>query len=109
MKVSSVAEKSGWKVLVKGRDADIHGVFCGDLLSWVMGHGQPEQAWVTVQSHTNVIAVALLREFSCLILAGGAVLEEEALKRATEEQLTVLSSPDDAFECCRKLIELGLS
>ena len=38
-------------------------VRCGytcDLLSWVMAHGEEGMAWVTVQTHMNVVAVAVL-------------------------------------------------
>ena len=46
-------------------------VRCGytcDLLSWVMAHGEEGMAWVTVQTHMNVIAVAVLSEMACVIL-----------------------------------------
>ena len=42
-------------------------VRCGytcDLLSWVMAHGKAGMAWVTVQTHMNVIAVASLMEMA---------------------------------------------
>lgn len=109
MKLQQLIEKSGWEVLSAGDlEQEVSGGFSGDLLSWVMGHGEPQMAWITVQTHLNVIAVAMLREFSCLILAENAAIEEETLARAKEEGLTVLRSPLSAFESCRKLIEAGL-
>ena len=44
-------------------------VSCGytcDLLSWVMAHGTAGMAWVTVQTHMNVIAVASLMEMTAV-------------------------------------------
>ena len=49
-------------------------VKCGyscDLLSWVMAHGAESMAWVTVQTHMNVIAVAALHDMSCVIIPEG--------------------------------------
>ena len=41
-----------------------------DLLSWVMAHGCGDMAWVTVQTHMNVIAVAALLDFALRVLLG---------------------------------------
>ena len=57
------------------KEADLNKeVLCGytcDLLSWVMGHGQEGMAWVTVQTHMNVIAVASLMEMAAVIIPEG--------------------------------------
>ena len=86
-------------------------VTCGyvcDLLSWVMGNGEPQQAWITVQVHANVIAVALLREFSCIIVADGANVTDEFAAKAAAEELVVLESDMPVFESAKKLVELGI-
>ena len=108
MKVSEIVEKTGFKCLVEGEDVEVSGVYCGDLLSWVMGRGQPGQAWITVQSHLNVIAVAVLREFSCIILAEEAQFPEEVIERAKNEKLILLSSDLPAYETAIKLYEAGV-
>ncbi len=49
-------------------------VTCGytcDLLSWVMAHGKAGMAWITVQTHMNVIAVASLMEMAAVIIPEG--------------------------------------
>ena len=64
------------KALLEAEDltpevAEDREVTCGyvcDLLSWVMAHGDEGMAWVTVQTHLNVIAVAVLSEMACVIL-----------------------------------------
>ena len=108
MKVSEAAEKCGFTLIAQGEDAEIEGIYCGDLLSWVMGKGQPGQAWITVQSHLNVIAVAVLREFSCLILAEGAQFPPEVIERAKNEGLCLLSSDLPVYETALKLHETGI-
>ena len=57
-------------------------VCCGytcDLLSWVMAHGKKGMAWITVQTHMNVIAVASLMEMSAVILPEGITMEGPSL------------------------------
>lgn len=79
-----------------------------DLLSWVMAHGQQGMAWVTVQTHMNVVAVALLLEMGCVILPEGIQPEEAMLAKATEEGLPILSSEETAFALCAKMAALGI-
>ena len=52
-----------------------------DLLSFVMARGDAGMAWITVQTHLNVIAVASLHEFSCVIVAEGSAVEPETLAK----------------------------
>ena len=86
-------------------------VLCGytcDLLSWVMGHGQEGMAWVTVQTHMNVIAVALLSDMACVIMPEDIEMEEATLEKAKEEGICVLQSSKTAFELCALMSEAGL-
>lgn len=110
MTLKELIEQTGWQNLTPtaALDISVHGVYVGDLLSWVMGHGQPEQAWITVQGHVNVIAVAVLRELSCIIVAENAEIAQDMIERAKEEKIAVLRCKMSAYEACRKLIELGL-
>ena len=41
-------------------EREIDGVYCGDLLSWVMGKCPADAAWITIMSNQNVAAVAVL-------------------------------------------------
>jgi hypothetical protein len=110
MTVKELIEKTGWKLSTPSLDTEIpvDGAYCGDLLSWVMGNGEPQQAWITVQVHANVIAVALLREFSCLIVADGANVTPEFADKAAAEELVVIESNLPVYESAKKLVELGL-
>ena len=110
MTITELIEKTGWKLSTPSlsTDIEIKGAYCGDLLSWVMGNGEPQQAWITVQVHANVIAVALLREFSCIIVADDANVTEEFAAKAAAEELVVLESDMPVFESAKKLVELGI-
>ena len=86
-------------------------VSCGytcDLLSWVMAHGAAGMAWVTVQTHMNVIAVASLMEMAAVIIPEGIEMEETSLAKAREEGICVLQSGKTAFELCAEMARAGL-
>ena len=76
-----------------------YGYTC-DLLSWVMAHGDEGMAWVTVQTHLNVVAVAVLADMACVVLPEGIRMEDESLKKAGDEGMSVMSSPMTAYEIC---------
>ena len=71
-----------------------------DMLSWTMSHAKPATAWVTVQNHMNVIAVASLTECACVILPEGIQPETEVLEKAAAENVAVLSSLLSGFSLC---------
>ena len=93
-----------------GADLD-KDVLCGytcDLLSWVMGHGQEGMAWVTVQTHMNVIAVAALSDMACVILPENIEMEADSLAKAEEEGICVLQSPLSGYEICGRMHAAGV-
>ncbi len=86
-------------------------ILCGytcDLLSWVMAHGQEGMAWVTVQTHMNVIAVAVLSDMACVILPEDIQMEKESLQKAADEGMCVLRSPLSGYEICGRLHGAGI-
>ena len=87
-------------------DREIEGVYCGDLLSWVMGKAEAGNAWITIMSNINVIAVASLCDVSCVILAEGARLDEDAENAAKAKDINVLSSEKSAYELAVMLKEV---
>ncbi len=93
-------------------DTDVNReVSCGytcDLLSWVMAHGRAGMAWVTVQTHMNVIAVASLMEMSAVLIPEGIQMEEASLEKANEEGICVLQSRKTAYELCALMAGAGL-
>ncbi len=86
-------------------------VTCGyvcDLLSWVMAHGEEGMAWVTVQTHLNVVAVAALAEMACVVLPESIDMPEAILEKASSEGLCVLKSPLSAYAICGRMMEKGV-
>ena len=109
MKLSELVKCIDSTVLVEGNeDTEISCGYTCDLLSWVMAHGAPGMAWVTVQTHLNVIAVAVLSEMACVILPENIDMEQESLNKARSEGMAVLKSPLSAYEICGRLYAQGI-
>lgn len=108
MKLNDLIKETGWKHTGSHHEHDIKGIFVGDLLSYVMGHGEEGEVWVTMQNHINSIGVANLKDFSAIILIDHLEFDEESLRKAKAAHVAVLSSPYSAAETIRKLIEIGL-
>lgn len=90
------------------KSAEISCGYTCDLLSWVMAHGQAGMAWITVQTHMNVIAVASLMEMAAVIIPEGIEMEGPSLEKARDEGITVLSSQKTAYELCALMAASGL-
>ena len=92
----------------KGNENKITCAYISDLLSWVMAKGQRGCAWITVQTHMNVIAVATLHEMACVIFPESIQPEPEPLKKADEEGIAVIVSELSAYEIAGIMISHGI-
>ncbi len=79
-------------------DREITGGYTGDLLSWVMSRAKSGDAWVTIMSNVNIIAVASLTDASCVILCDGETPDREVISIANAKGVNVLVSDKPAFE-----------
>lgn len=77
--------------------------YVSDLLSLVMGNGKKDMAWITVQNHLNVVAVAALIEMGCVILVEGITLDPPVLHKAQEEGIPIIYTALSAYDVCVKM------
>jgi hypothetical protein len=101
--VKTLCEKTGLTPANRTEvpDREIESVYCCDLLSVAMGRTPADSAWVTVMGNLNVIAVSVLTDAACVILAEGAEIETRALEKAEQEEIWVLRSPQPVFETAK--------
>jgi hypothetical protein len=85
-------------VTVPDGGREVYGGYCGDLLSWVMGRAQQDNAWITIMSNMNIVAVASLSDVSAVILAEGVTLEQSVIDTASAKGVNILSSDKGTFE-----------
>lgn len=95
-------------VCVADPDREIEGVYIGDLLSWVMGRATENDAWITIMSNSNIIAVATLADVSCIILAEGVTPDAGVTESAMARGVNLLSTEESAYEIAKRLSGLGL-
>lgn len=95
-------------VTVPEPDREVSGAYIGDLLSWVMGRATEGNAWITIMSNINVIAVASLADVSCVILAEGVTLDEGVASTAALKGINVLSTEKSAYEIAKVLSDIGV-
>ena len=90
---------------VEDGEREITGGYTGDLLSWVMGRAVSGDAWVTIMSNINVIAVAQLTDVACVILAEGVVPGEDLIAAAEMRGINLFSSEEPAFTLVGKIYQ----
>ncbi|HQL35529.1 MAG TPA: AraC family transcriptional regulator [Bacillota bacterium] len=110
MLVRDAGEKAGLKLLAgeAGTSRELKGVYICDLLSWVMAHASKGDAWITVQTHANIVAVAALLELGCIIVPEGVEVEEDTLKKAEDEGVAVYQSDLSAYGIAKELYRMGI-
>jgi predicted transcriptional regulator len=85
----------------------MHG-YCGDLLSEIMGNAPAGCAWLTVQGHQNIVAVAVLREMSAIIITGGQEPDEETIQKADQEGIPILRWPNSSYRLAGLIFGAGV-
>lgn len=102
--VKQASDRLGFKFAAGKNEEDkqITGVYICDLLSWVMGNAAEGSAWITIQGHINIVAVALLAGISCIIIAEGGDVDVATIEKADEEGVMILTSDLPAYEIARK-------
>jgi predicted transcriptional regulator len=100
MKVSEILTWKNTKLLAgKNNCAQlINGGYTSDLLSDVMGNADENMAWITMQTHKNVIAIASLKELACVIIVNNNKPSEDMIEAANNEGIPVIVTELSAFE-----------
>ena len=109
MKIKEICEKLNAEVQVPGdRERGVTHASAGDLLSFIMGTAPEGSAWITIQAHLNVAAVAVLKDIPIIILASGRKAPRDLIERCSAENICVALVADTIFGTCRRLSELGI-
>ncbi len=107
MKVHELAKTCGFTYYAgqEVEDREVCGAYCCDLLSWVIGRAEGNDALVTVMSNPNVMAVAVMADLPCVILTEGVRPDETALTKAMDNDIIVLSSQETTYKTAVKIYE----
>lgn len=108
MTVGEVVSRLGLKVIAghKGLERQVVSGYAADLLSDVIAHAPQGCLWLTLQTHENVVAVALLIDAAGIVITGGRQAEEATCQRAEKEGIPLLGSMENTFTLGGKLYAL---
>lgn len=107
MTIRDIVKKLDLKVYSgeQGLDNPVNSAYCSDLLSDVMGNGDEDQLWITLQTHKNALAVAALKDMSGILLVNNHQPNADTLEASNQEGIPVLGSSQPAFELCGLLYQ----
>ncbi len=108
MTVQELIRRTGWQMLTQAADEAVTSGYVCDMLSWVMARAQAGTAWITVQAHVNVVAVAALTGCACVIVPDGINVSEETLSAAREKGVCLIAAPCTSFGAAAVLHDLGV-
>lgn len=108
MNLRDIAEKLDLKLCSGDPDREVTGGYSSDLLSDVIANAQPDNLWITLQTHMNIVAVANLKGLAAIILVNNRQPEDATLQKAKEEDIAILSTDLHTFELVGRLYEMGV-
>ncbi len=110
MKVREVVKELGLKLVAGsgGTEKDVSGCYVGDLMSLAMSKLSANNAWITIQTNVNIVAISVLCEGACVILCDAQRPDEIAINKANEEDIPLLITEKGAYETAVLLSNLGI-
>lgn len=109
MRSRKIVEGLGLRLYNEGDlETEISKAVVGDLLSFVMGYAPEGALWLTIQTHLNLAAVAVLKEFPMILIASGRTPACDLVERCGSEKITLAGSEEPLFPLCGKLYSWGL-
>ena len=111
MNLDAIIKELKLQVLTEKKDFSqiepSHG-YVSDMLSCVMTGADQHSVWVTLQAHSNIVAVARLLDLSAIIITEDAQPDENTITKANEEGIILLTTEENSYNIVGKLWALGL-
>jgi predicted transcriptional regulator len=110
MELKKIAEKLDLEAVTGegGLGREVTGGYVSDLLSDVMANAREGSLWITIQTHTNIVAVCSLNDLAGVLIANGKRPSDETLAKAREEGVAVLLSEQSGFDLIGQLYKMGV-
>jgi serine kinase of HPr protein (carbohydrate metabolism regulator) len=89
-------------------DMTITNGYVGDLLSQVLASAKSDSIWMTIQSHLNIIGVAVMAGIPAVVICEGHAVPEEVIEKADEEHIALFKTQENSFNISGKLYERGI-
>jgi hypothetical protein len=111
MKLNDLAGRLGWELMTRNLpvEAEVKTGYASDLLSDVLANSIEGDLWVTRQTHLNIVAIAVMRDLSGILLANGVEPDPDTVEKAVEKMVPIFRTSLPTFEVVGRLYQLGIS
>ncbi len=96
------------KTAEKNLCRNVSGCYAGDMLSDVIANAENGNLWITIQIHINIVAVAVLKDLSGILLTNDREPDYETLNKAESEGIPIFTTSLSAYEVSGRLYNLGI-
>ncbi len=105
MKLIEIIKKLNLKVLCAEKNLErvVNNGYVSDMLSDVMANAKKDNIWITLQTHPNIVAVAVLKEIAGIIIPAGRKPEPNTIKKAEQEKIPIMTTELSGFEIVGRL------
>jgi hypothetical protein len=111
MKLKELAERLSLELKTQNvpMEGEVKTGYASDLLSDVLANSIEGDLWVTRQTHLNIVAIAVMRDLSGILLVNGAQPDPDTLDKAAQKMVPIFRTPLPTFEVVGRLYQLGVS
>ncbi|MDO9211173.1 MAG: DRTGG domain-containing protein [Deltaproteobacteria bacterium] len=111
MKLKDLAGHLEWELMTRNVpvEAEVKTGYASDLLSDVLANSIEGDLWVTRQTHLNIVAIAVMRDLSGILLANGAKPDPDTIEKAVEKMVPIFRTHLPTFEVVGRLYQLRIS
>jgi len=111
MRLKELAERLDWDLKTRNVPAEneVKTGYASDLLSDVLANSIEGDLWVTRQSHLNIVAIAVMRDLSGILLVNGVEPDPDTVEKAVEKMVPIFQTRLPTFEVVGRLYQLGIS
>ncbi len=111
MKLKELAEQLNLELTTPHvpMEAEVKTGYASDLLSDVLANSIEGDLWVTRQTHLNIVAIAVMRDLSGILLVNGSQPDPDTLEKAAEKMVPILRTSLPTFEVVGRLYQAGIS
>ena len=106
MTLDEINTKVNGRIEVSVEDAAATCVYCGDLLSDIMGHAGEDCALVTIQNHLNTIAVCTLVGCQVIVLCHNRPVPPDMAEAAKREGVAIIVTGLSQYAAALAISEL---
>ena len=86
---------------------EFQGCYATDLLSAAIKSSEPNNILITIISHLNTVALALMVDLPAIIISEGRAVTREMIEKANSEQIAILQTTRKTHEVVIDLFQRG--